>query len=111
MQEIQEESDFIKTIDNIKTAEEESSTVIINAKAKAELVLRRAKEEVLKERAKNNEKIVTLKNSMFRQRKDEIEKEVNKIIKKANAEAEKVKKEKMSGADISAILKKFLTDY
>lgn len=109
MQENNEESDFVKTVEEIKDAEKQSEVVVNNAKSKADDILRKAKEAVLKEESKVNEEVVALKNKMLQDGKVDIEKDVKKILKKAEGEAAKIKKEKLSSKEVSALLKNFLS--
>ena len=109
MQENDAESDFVKTVEEIKEAEKQSDIVVNNAKSKADAILRKAKETVLKEQSKVDEDAVLLKNKMLQEGKVDIEKDVKKILKKAEGEANKIKKEKLSSKEVSVLLKNFLS--
>jgi vacuolar-type H+-ATPase subunit H len=108
MPEPDDNSNFMKTVEEIQVAENQSELVVLNAKKKADDILRKAKENVLKERARTNDEIVALKNSLFQAGNEEIKNDVKKILKKAEVEAEKISRQKLSSKEVSALLKQFL---
>jgi vacuolar-type H+-ATPase subunit H len=100
-------SEFMKTVEEIKLAEEESDEILKSAKLKADKILRKAKEDVQTQKAKSEEEIVAMKNSMLEAGSKDIEKEVKKIIDKAREEADKIKKKKLNKRETEALIKTF----
>lgn len=101
-------SDFMKTVQEIKLAEEESDEILKSAKLKADKILRKAKEDVQHQAAKTGEEIVALKNKMLDQGSKEIETEVQDILNKAKKEADKIRKESLAKKDANVLVKDFL---
>ena len=60
-----ERSDFMKTVEDIKLAEEESDEILKAAKMEADKILRKAKEDVQRQAAEHEEKVVAFKNSLL----------------------------------------------
>ena len=104
-----ERSDFMKTVGEIKLAEEESDEILKAAKIKADKILRTAKEDVQRQGAKNQEEVVALKNSLLEEGTKEIEKEVEKIISRSKKDADEIKKKKLSKKDTDALVKGFIS--
>lgn len=100
--------EFIKTIGEIKSAEEEYDRLILEAKEKADRVMREAKEKVADERAKNSDNIVKYKNEQLRAGSSEIESEVKELIDKAKKESSKVSGKKLTPAAVGKLVKEFL---
>jgi len=103
-----ERSDFMKTVEDIKLAEEEADEILKSAKMDADKILRKAKEDVQRQAAEHDEKIVSLKNSLLEKGSEEIENDVKKILKEATAKADKIRKERLAKKDVELLVKKFL---
>jgi vacuolar-type H+-ATPase subunit H len=102
--------EFIKTIGEIKGAEEEYDRLILEAKEKADRVMREAKEKVADERAKNSDNIVKYKNEQLRAGSNEIETEVNELIDKAKDGSSKVSGKKLTPVQVGKLVKDFLNN-
>jgi vacuolar-type H+-ATPase subunit H len=103
-----EHPEFVKTIKDIRDAEEEHDRLIGSSKDKAERILREAKEKALEERGKSEEEIVSFKNERLKRGSEEIEGEVNKIVKKAKDEGAKISKKDLDTPAVSKLVKEFL---
>ncbi len=110
MTEASEHSDFMKTVEEIKLAEQESDEILRTAKVNADDILRKAKEDVQKQRAATEEKVVAMKNSLLDKGSKDIEADVQKIVKDAGHDADKIRKEKLAGKDVDKLVKGFLTE-
>ena len=109
MQKTSEQPEFIKTVDEIRGAEEKYDRIINDAKAKADKIMRKAKEAVSEERRKTSEKIVEFKNERLKEGSKDIEAGVQKIVKKAKADGSKASSKKLQPAAVSKLVKGFLT--
>lgn len=109
MHQISGHSEFMKTIKEIKDAEEEYDHLINSAKEKADRIMREAKEKILEERMKNEEELVAFKNERIRNGSREIEAEVAKIVEKAKEEAANMSKKKIEPSAVTKLVKDFLS--
>lgn len=109
MTETSEHSDFMKTVEEIKLAEQESDEILRAAKMNADNILRKAKEDVQRQRAAIGENVVAMKNAMLEKGNRDIEADVQKIVKDASHNADKMRKEKLASKDIDKLVKEFLT--
>jgi vacuolar-type H+-ATPase subunit H len=100
--------EFIKTIGEIKGAEEEYDRLILEAKEKADRILREAKEKVADERAKSSDNIVKYKNAQLRAGSSEIESKVKQLIDKAKKESSGMGSKKLPPTAIGKLVKDFL---
>jgi len=98
----------MKTVHDIRAAEEEYERIITSAKEKADKILRKAKENILEERGKMNQEMVTLKNDRIQKGAKEIEVAVHKIIDKAKDDADKMRTRKLDQTAVSKISKEFI---
>lgn len=103
-----ERSEFMKTVQEIKLAEEESDEILRSAKIEADKILRKAKEDVQNQRAKTEEEVVKTKNQLLEVGSKKIESEVQKLIENAKKDAETIRKTKLSKADTQKLAKDFL---
>jgi len=108
MQQNPKEPEFVKTIGEIKGAEEEHDRIITEAKEKADRILREAKERVVDENTKNSDNIVQYKNEKLRHGSTDIEGKVAGLIKKAKDDAAKTRKKSIASSDVSKLVKEFL---
>lgn len=108
MMQTSSQPEFIKTIGEIKGAEEEYDRLILEAKEKADRVLREAKEKVADERAKSSEGIVRYKNEQLRAGSSDIESEVKGLIDKAKKESSKTSGKILAPAAVGKLVKDFL---
>ena len=98
----------MKTVREIRDAEEEYDHIIDSAKAKAEKTVREAREKVLDERRKGEEELVAFRNESLRKGSKEIEGEVEAILKKAKDDAAKVGRKKPESSFVPKLVKDFL---
>jgi vacuolar-type H+-ATPase subunit H len=103
-----EQPEFVKTVKEIKNAEEEYDRLINSAKEKAEKTVREAREKALDERTRTEEEIVGLKDERLRKGSEAIEAEVQKLVKKAREEASSTGKKSMNAQAVSKLVKDFL---
>jgi len=108
MHQTSEQPEFVKTVKEIRGAEEEYDRLINSAKEKAEKIVREAREKALDERTKVEEEIVESKNEQLRKGSEAIEAEVQKLVKKARDDAASAGKKSMSAQAVSKIVKDFL---
>lgn len=98
----------MKTIKDIRDAEEEYDRLINSAKEKADKIMREARERTAEERMKAEEETVAFKNDSLRKGSKEIEAEVEKLIAQAKEEGSKVSKKKPSSQAVSKLVKGFM---
>jgi len=98
----------MKTVEDIKLAEEESDEILKSAKMEADKILRKVKEDVQRQAAEHDELVVVLKNSLLEKGSLEIEQDVQKILKVASVKAEKIRKERLAKKDVDFLVKNFL---
>ena len=110
MHQVTDHPEFIKTIREIRDAEEEYDRLINSAKEKADNVMRDAKEQLSHERMNNEQKITAYKNEQLQNGSKEIEAEVEKIISKSKEDGAKLTKKKPDSAIVSKLMKSFLTN-
>lgn len=103
-----DDSEFMKTVEDIKKAEEGADSIRADAKEKSEHIIKKGKESVLKTRSETNDEVVKLKNRLLHEGKDKIEKEVSHIISKAQSEGDGLRKKKIGKDDAVSLLKKFV---
>ncbi len=104
-----EHPEFMKTIKEIRDAEEEYDRLINSAKEKADKILREARERTMEERLKSDEELVSYKNERLRKGSKDIESEVEKIVDKAKGEGEKISAKKPESAAVQKLIKEFLS--
>lgn len=109
MHQTSEHPEFMKTIKDIRDAEEEYDRLINSAKEKADKIMREAKEKTAEERMKSEEELVAYKNDRLRKGSKDIESEVEKIVEKAKDEGTKVGKKKPESSATSKLVKEFLS--
>jgi vacuolar-type H+-ATPase subunit H len=105
-----DDSDFMKTVDEIRSSEEQADRIKADAKEKSEQILKKAKESVLKIRNETEEEVVKLKNKLLKAGKDKIESEVEEILSGARTEADGFKKEKLKDSEILSLLKETISE-
>lgn len=109
MHQTPEHPEFIKTVKEIRDAEEKYDRLITAAKEKADKILRRAKENIADERRKTSEELVKRKNESLREGSKDIEGTVNNMIRKAKGGATKISSKKLPAAAVSKFVKDFLS--
>lgn len=109
MHQTSEHPEFMKTIKEIRDAEEEYDRLINSAKEKADKILREARERTMEERLKGEEELVAYKNERLRKGSKDIESEVEKIVGKAKEEGEKTSRKKLDAAAAPKLIKEFLS--
>jgi len=109
MHETPDHPEFMKTIKEIRDAEEQYDRVISDSKAKADKIMREAKERIMEERMKEEEEVVAYKNEKLKKGSKEIEAEVAKIVDKAKDEASKVSKKKADDGAVAKLVKSFVS--
>ena len=102
-------SSFMKTIEEIKDSEQQADNILKDAKEQADDTLKKAKERVAKMRSEQEERATMIKNDLLKRGKDDIEKEVNLTLKKANQDAAVLKSKKLSDKDFSSLLDEIIS--
>ena len=110
MQENPAHSVIMKTVGEIRTAEEQYDKKISEAKEKSDSILRKAREEIAGENARMKDEITKFKNEKLKAGKNSIEKDANKTIDEAKGDAEAIRSKKASKAKLVAIGKSFISD-
>ncbi len=100
----------MKTVDEIKEAEEAYDRLILSAKEKSAKMLRDAKEKLQEERTKGDEEMTAWRNEKLRKGSKDIEDEVGKLLSAAKEEAAKLGKKKADQQSVSKLVKDFLSD-
>ncbi len=99
---------FMKTVEEIRSAEEKSDKAVLEAKEKADKILRRAKEEIADEAAAAREEVTKYKNEKLKAGGTGIEEEVQKTLGKAKADAEKIRKKQLDKRSVLSLCKSFI---
>jgi vacuolar-type H+-ATPase subunit H len=108
MHETSEHPEFMKTIKEIRDAEEEYDRIMNSAKEKADRIMREAKEKTAEERMKSEDELVSFKNDGLRNGSKEIDAEVRKLLAKAKKEGESINKKKLEAKSVTILVKNFL---
>lgn len=103
MEKHSEQSDLIKTIDEIKAVEEKHDRMVAAAKEEAEKILRKAKEKIAEERIKMEEELTAYKNEKLKSESRAIEEEIGEILSKAKRESEQLRKKKADAKKLEKI--------
>ena len=109
MHETSEHPEFMKTVKEIRDAEQEYDRIMNSAKEKADNIMREAKEKIAEERMKSEEELVSFKNERIRSGSKEIDAEVEKILAKSKKEGESINKKKLDKGSVSTLVKNFLS--
>jgi len=105
-----EHPEFVKTVKEIRDAEEEHDRLVESSKGKADKLLREAKEKAIAERTEAEEAVVAFKNERLKQGSEGIEADVEKIVRKAKDEGSRISKKKLDAATVSKLVKGFVGD-
>jgi vacuolar-type H+-ATPase subunit H len=108
MQQPSGQPEFVKTVEDIRNAEDEYDRLINSAKENAEKTVRQARETAQDERTKLEEEIVSFKNEQLRKGSEGIESQVQKLVKKAHEDAAKISRKTLDAPAISKLVKDFL---
>jgi vacuolar-type H+-ATPase subunit H len=100
--------EFVKTVNEIRKAEEEQERLILSASEEAKKIVHEARESAQRERLKMEEELVAFKNSQLRKGSEEVEAEVQKILKKAKDDCAGLGKKGVSAQAIGKIVKDLL---
>lgn len=109
MQDQENKSNFMETIDGIRSTEKEAEQLVRQSKEKADELLRKAKENVAKMKAETEEMSVRMKNERLQLGRSGIEKEVEALLKKAREEAGQFKNKKPGDTMLSELLRVLLS--
>lgn len=104
-----DDSDFMKAVDEIRSAEEQSDRIKSDAREKADHILKKAKESVLKIKSETDEEVVKLKNKLLKSGKERIESDVEEILNGARKQAEDLKGKRLKDSEISSLLKETIS--
>ena len=110
MQENPAHSVIMKTVGEIRTAEDQYDKKISEAKEKSDSILRKAREDIASENAKMKEEITKYKNEKLKAGKNSIEKDVDKTIEQAKDDAETIRSKKINKAKLPSIGKSFIAE-
>jgi vacuolar-type H+-ATPase subunit H len=106
-----EDTSFMKTIEDVKTAEAESLKLKEGANEKAQNTLRAGKREAEEMRLEGEKKSLEAKEKIISEGKKSTEGEVKKILSSAEKEAGKIRGGKAGAKDISLLLDDFLGSF
>jgi vacuolar-type H+-ATPase subunit H len=101
--------DFIKTVTEIRSTEEEYESIISSAKLKAESMVSSAKSSVSDQKRKFEEELVISKTAAMKKGSDDLEKEVRQIVSKSKSESESISTKTLSDSVLSKMAKDFLS--
>ncbi len=101
--------DFIKTVTEIRSTEEEYESIISSAKLKAESMVSSAKSSVSDQKRKLEEELVVSKTTAMKKGSDDLEKEVRQIVSKSKSESESISTKTLSDSVLSKMAKDFLS--
>ncbi|MEK6979766.1 MAG: hypothetical protein AABW86_06085 [Candidatus Micrarchaeota archaeon] len=104
-----DQSEFMKTVDEIRHAETSAEKIRADAKEKADDVLKKAKETVMKIKQETSENCVQEKNKHLQKGKERIDQEVELLLSKAKAEADAVREKRIKQAQVSELFDTFLS--
>ncbi len=104
-----DQSDFTKTVKEIKNAEDEYDNRIVMAKQKAEDIIKKARESAVQERMAKNDEITSFKDKRLKEGSKEIEAKIDEIVGTAKEEAKKINKKKLDSTGVSKLAKEFLS--
>jgi vacuolar-type H+-ATPase subunit H len=108
MHQASEHPEFMRTIKEIRDAEEEYDRLIHSAKERADKIMREAKERIQAEHMKSEEEAVSFKDERIRKGNKEIDSEVGNILGSAKDEAGRIGKKKADSQTVSRLVKDFL---
>ncbi|MGV8085606.1 MAG: hypothetical protein ACP5N9_05130 [Candidatus Bilamarchaeum sp.] len=101
-------SEFVKTIEEIRKAEENYDKRLQDAKQNAALILQKAKQMANDEKLKRSEEVSSWKSNSIKSGNEEIEESVKKIVQKSREDSAKLGKKVLDGDAVSKIAKEFL---
>lgn len=104
-----DQSEFMKTVDEIRRAEAAAEKIRAEAKEKADDVLKKAKEIVMKIKQETSENCVQEKNKHIQKGKERIDQEVELLLSKAKAEADAVREKRLKPAHVAELFNNFLS--
>ncbi|HIH22539.1 TPA: hypothetical protein HA238_02320 [Candidatus Micrarchaeota archaeon] len=104
-----DQSEFMKTVDEIRRAESAAEKIRTDAKEKADDVLKKAKETVMKIKQETSENCVQEKNKHIQKGKERIDQEVELLLSKAKAESDAVREKRLKQAHVVELFNNFLS--
>lgn len=101
--------EFMKTVDEIRTAEAQYDHIISSAREKADFIIRKAKETVMEERRKREESLVSYKTTRLQAGAKEIDASIEKTIVSAKESAAKTSKKRLVQSVLIQLAKDFIS--
>ena len=104
-----DDSEFLRTVEELKSAEKEAELVKSTAQSESEKILKSAKEEIVKLNQMLEDEIVKKKNTLLEQGNKKIENDVKKIITEGKIEASNLKKKKIQPKSFERLIDYFMS--
>lgn len=101
-------SDFMRAIEEIRLAENEADKLKAEAKEKSDHILKKAKEDVLKIKSEIEQEVVDFKTKKLQEGSNDIEAEVEQILKKAKEESDSIRNRKLGKKILENFFDEFL---
>ena len=102
-------SHFMKTIDAIRSSEQEADARVLQAQTQADEILKHGKERIAKMKADTADELVMIKNKLLKKGKEDIEKEIEQLLVRTHTSSQQFKKLKLSEKELSEFLKQLLS--
>ncbi len=106
-----EDTSFMKTVDEVRSAEAEALRIKNGAAEKAQAAIRSAMREAEENKLESEKKSLEAKEKIISEGKKSTEGEVKKILSSAEKEAEKIRGGKAGAKDVSLLVKDFLGSF
>ena len=104
-----QEPSFMDTIEEVKKAEKEAKKARGDARAEADNIILKGKEEAGELRVKSEHEVTDLKNEIIAKGKKETDKEADKIIAKAKEQAKKVGAKKADSKLLKSVFEELIS--
>ena len=106
-----DKSNFMSTIEDIRKAEEDAEKAKEEAGRKADSILMKAKENVMRYSTETDLEVTKIKNSIFQKQSANIEGEIEDMLGEAKKSAEQIRKKSLGQKEsISIMRESFFTE-
>lgn len=102
------DTSFMKTIENVKSAEQKASSLKLEAEKSAEKITLSTKRKAEELRLKGEKDALDLKEKIISDGKKATEKDVIKLLSVAEKKASEIKKNKVGPKEVSRLMEDFL---
>jgi len=105
------DTSFMKTIENVKSAEQKASSLKLEAEKKSEKITLSTKKKAEELRLRGEKDALNLKEKTISEGKKATENDVNKILSVAETKAAEIKKNKVGPKEVSRLMDDFLNAF